>query len=270
MRSWLAPWGIASLSPSQLVQVRVSNYLFQATVELLAVAACCNAGGWLEHPAPSNWEPRSVPSWHFRPVRALAASPVAALTDFDQCEFGQSGKAPTQILSIRLDDLPQRLRDTPGRGRCSHPRGFHGPMLGWDPVLSRWRNAPRNLYPPQLCRQIAMSMLTHIRTSIAVDARDDLLDPEAVALLAFCVPASLIPAEAQEIAPDFARRAPRGQGSSISRIRRLLDPAPAAAAAAASLGDQAPLHPTEEQELQGTHSVAVELSQAASLYHHSI
>eukprot|EP00959_Pyramimonas_sp_CCMP1952_P074537 1557321-Pyramimonas_sp.AAC.1 len=80
------------------------------------------------------------------------AAPCSSFTTFDQCEFGQNGRAPTALLGIRLSELPTLLRDTPGGGYCSHGPKAHEAMVGWDSILKRWRTAPKKVYPPALCQ----------------------------------------------------------------------------------------------------------------------
>eukprot|EP00959_Pyramimonas_sp_CCMP1952_P131698 2753604-Pyramimonas_sp.AAC.1 len=91
----------------------------------MAISQGC---AWMEHPSPPSWEPRSVPSWSVMPLKALMAAPRSTFTTFDQCEFGQSGRAPTALLGIRLPELPTLLRDTPGGGYCSHGPRAHEAM----------------------------------------------------------------------------------------------------------------------------------------------
>ena len=60
------------------------------------------------------------------------SSPAATCTDFDQCEHGQTSRAPTRIVALRMDGLHTSLVSTPGRGRCSHGKGGHETLLGYD------------------------------------------------------------------------------------------------------------------------------------------
>ena len=77
------------------------------------------------------------------------------MTDFDQCEHGQSARAPTRILSLRMNTLHARLLETPGRGRCSHGRGAHEVLMGFDRTRDEWRTAKKKTYPPALCQVLA-------------------------------------------------------------------------------------------------------------------
>ena len=66
---------------------------------------------------------------------------AATVTDFDQCEYGQLSRAPTRVLALRMDTLRGRLKETPGNGRCSHERGAHEVLMGFDGKRDEWRAA---------------------------------------------------------------------------------------------------------------------------------
>ena len=107
---------------------------------------------------------RAVSSFNWAPLRAIAESPAATTTDFDQCEHGQSARAPTRILALRMPGLHQGLRDTPGKGKCSHGKGAHQVLRGFDAQANEWRTAKKKTYPPALCDVIARSTALAIHT----------------------------------------------------------------------------------------------------------
>ena len=251
LRSWQAPWGVTGLSSRQQLQVSVSNDLLQAMIELLAIMAVSQGCAWMEHPAPPSWEPRSVPSWSFLPLKGLAAAPCAEITTFDQCEFGQIGRAPTAILGIRLPDLPGLLHATPGGGYCSHGARAHTALVGWDSELKRWRTSPKKVYPPAMCHVLATAMLKSLLPSLlgqAPSLAGSLVDDsgEVQALMKFFVDSSRIGLGGPDLGPDFAgldQKPPRPP-SALTRVASLLNPG----------SDRIP---GEEEELEGTHSVAM-------------
>eukprot|EP00959_Pyramimonas_sp_CCMP1952_P461207 9481206-Pyramimonas_sp.AAC.2 len=65
---------------------------------------------WMEHPMPASWRRAAASSFFAPSSRAVMASPAATVTDFDQCEHGQSARAPTRILALRMCALHERLR----------------------------------------------------------------------------------------------------------------------------------------------------------------
>eukprot|EP00959_Pyramimonas_sp_CCMP1952_P460600 9480164-Pyramimonas_sp.AAC.1 len=81
---------------------------------------------------PAGWGQEAVSSFLRPPLRAITASPVASVTDFDQCERGQVARAPARILALRMGTLHERLLGMPGRRRCSHGRGAHEVLMGFD------------------------------------------------------------------------------------------------------------------------------------------
>eukprot|EP00959_Pyramimonas_sp_CCMP1952_P318530 6665058-Pyramimonas_sp.AAC.1 len=97
----------------------------------------------MEHPQPCGWRPQAVSSFSWHPLRALGSSPAVTTTDFDQCERGQSSRAPTRIPALRMPGLHAALLNTPGRGRCSHERGGHQTLLGFDRKSRAWRTAQK-------------------------------------------------------------------------------------------------------------------------------
>ena len=150
-------WGKPDLTKRQMDQVFVGNSLLSAVVALFAAHMAAGTSCWQEHPVPADWELRAVSSFNWAPLRAIAESPAATTTDFDQCEHGQSARAPTRILALRMPGLHQGLLDTPGKGRCSHGRGAHQVLRGFDEQAQEWRTAKKKTYTPPLCAVIARS-----------------------------------------------------------------------------------------------------------------
>ena len=105
----------------------------------------------------------------------------------------------------------------------------------------KWRAAPKNGYQDKPCHHLALAMLDIFRLSVAPGGCDDLEDTGVVSLSAIFVPSNQISNDAARYGPDFAAESV-AQGSSISRVRRLLEaesgPVPA---------PDEPSHPTEEQ-----------------------
>eukprot|EP00959_Pyramimonas_sp_CCMP1952_P437508 9160247-Pyramimonas_sp.AAC.1 len=102
----------------------------------------------MEHPQPRGWRLQAVSSFSWHPPRALESSPAVTTADFDQCERGQSSRAPTRILALRMPGLHTALLNTPGRGRCSHGRGGHRTLLGYDRKSRAQRTAQKKkTYP---------------------------------------------------------------------------------------------------------------------------
>eukprot|EP00959_Pyramimonas_sp_CCMP1952_P277987 5810975-Pyramimonas_sp.AAC.1 len=66
--------------------------------------------------------------------------PTAAIVCFDQCEFGQVGRAPTAISSMRVPKFHRLLRETPGGGFRSHGPRARPLFVGWNEVEKRWRS----------------------------------------------------------------------------------------------------------------------------------
>eukprot|EP00959_Pyramimonas_sp_CCMP1952_P015401 326357-Pyramimonas_sp.AAC.1 len=183
------------------------------------------------------------------PLKALMAAPCSSFTTFDQCEFGQIGRAPTAPLGIRLSELPTLLRDTPGGGYCSHGPKAHETMVGWDSNLKRWRTAPKKVYPPALCQVLASSMLKALLPSLL--GQSPVLgqaneEAEVQELHRFFVDSSNIALNAPFMGPDFAggTKPPRPP-SAFARISATLEE------------DGFARFPSEEEEIEGTHSVAM-------------
>ena len=91
-------------------------------------------------------------------IEADRGLPVSA--SFDQCEFG----APTvkgATIAGRLPGLMVTLQDR----RCSHPRGWHQPLLGKD-VDGNFRTAASMEYPPRLCEVMAQSFAQALRREL--------------------------------------------------------------------------------------------------------
>eukprot|EP00959_Pyramimonas_sp_CCMP1952_P029030 609025-Pyramimonas_sp.AAC.1 len=64
-------------------------------VELFAVHMEVGTACWMEHPQPCGRRLQAVSSFSWHPLRALESSPAVTTADFDQCEHGQSSRAPT-------------------------------------------------------------------------------------------------------------------------------------------------------------------------------
>ena len=56
-----------------------------------------------------------------------------------------------------MPGLHHGLLDTPGHGRCSHGRGAHQVLKGFDKQANEWRTAKKKTYTPPLCGVLARS-----------------------------------------------------------------------------------------------------------------
>ena len=79
-------------------QVHVGTSLLAALVALFGAHMQAGTACWQEHPVPADWEIRPVTSFTWAPLRAIAESPAATTTDFDQCEHGQTARAQDELL----------------------------------------------------------------------------------------------------------------------------------------------------------------------------
>ena len=171
-------WGVPWTTARQADQLRVGNRLLHAVATLLAEHIAAGTSAWMEHPQPAEWEMKAASSYLWEPLRAVQASPAASTSDIDQCEHGHTSRAPTRFVAVRLPELPQRLTDTPGRGKCFHGRNAHRTLLGWDPDLREWRTARKKTYPPELCRALGSAIISAI--ALVFGDSDDVL-PEDMA-----------------------------------------------------------------------------------------
>eukprot|EP00959_Pyramimonas_sp_CCMP1952_P033006 692504-Pyramimonas_sp.AAC.1 len=67
-----------------------------------------------------------------------------------------------------MGTLHDRLCQTPGRGRCSHGRGAHEVLMGFDRARKEWRMAKKKTYPPASCQVLAngiMDAVNHTHVS---------------------------------------------------------------------------------------------------------
>eukprot|EP00959_Pyramimonas_sp_CCMP1952_P213320 4463298-Pyramimonas_sp.AAC.1 len=118
-----------------------------------------------------------------------------------------------------MPGLHTALLNTPGRGRCSHGRGGHRALLGYDRKSRAWRTAQKKkTYPTELCRCIADCIATTISAMFddGSGSHDDELpcdmcDEEATRqeLLQFWVAWDPHAGTEESWAPDFAPRAQR-------------------------------------------------------------
>ena len=125
-------------------------------------------------------------------------------------------------------------------------------LVGWDNVLKRWRNSPKKVYPPAMCRVLATAMLKTLLPSLlgqsaSLSSTLDQDEHEVQALMRFFVGSSRIGLDGPELEPDFAglHAKPPRPPSALARISALLRPE----------GEEERV-PGEEEELEGTHSVA--------------
>eukprot|EP00959_Pyramimonas_sp_CCMP1952_P406133 8511514-Pyramimonas_sp.AAC.1 len=70
--------------------------------------------------------------------------------------------------------LSGRLLETPGRGRCSHGRGGHEVLMGFDRARDEWRTAKKKTHPPALRRALADG-ITDAINHMCVTCDDDTL-----------------------------------------------------------------------------------------------
>ena len=255
-------WGLLAITPRQMEQLRVGNELLGAMIELFAahltVGTCC----WMEHPMPAGWRQEAVSSFFCPPLRAIMAAPGASVTDFDQCEHGQSARAPTRILSLRMNTLHDRLLETPGRGRCSHGRGAHEVLMGFDRTRDEWRTAKKKTYPPALCQVLADGIadaINHMRVTCDADTLPlDMAEEDELrgSLRAFFVRWDPYLGTDESWAPDFAFGTARRARVDPER-HRFLPPEPAVPAAdeaglvfdpSATPREIGPVEAVEEQE----------------------
>ena len=152
LRSRSEPWGRLAVTERQWLQLQTGNELLWSTLWLFAELLRAGGAAIVEHPEPWRRPGSSVCIWMLRWVRALLAAPAVETVSFDQCEHGQFARKPTRLLALRLPSLGERMRATPGRGRCSH-RG-HAPLGGRD-EQGRFRTAPAKVYPQAMCRALA-------------------------------------------------------------------------------------------------------------------
>ena len=54
-----------------------------------------------------------------------------------------------------MNTLHELLANTPGKGRCSHGKGAHEVLRGYDAEAGEWRTAKKNTYSPALNGAIA-------------------------------------------------------------------------------------------------------------------
>ncbi len=214
LRDWARPWGLAGCTARQSQQLDIGNFLLMALLDLMLECALSGGAAWMEHPAPAVWEPGAVPSWATAPLECLRRAPGVAFTSFDQCEHGQSARAPTVILSAGMASLPGLLLATPGGGKCSHPRGTHRRLLGVD-ATGAFRTAAKKTYPPALCQCIAAGMRDSLLARAGLPPSSDAPDEAALAaadpeeaellrgLLAFHVTAVAVSGTGL-VGPDFA------------------------------------------------------------------
>ena len=201
---------------------------------------------WMEHPIPAHWEPRAPPSWDWRPLMALAASPAVSTIDIDQCQFqpsdrplGEFGQAPTRIMSLRLPSLPGLLQSRPNRGKCNHPRGAHRTLLGKD-ASAKFHTSDKKTYPSALCLCLAQAMYNDVILPFIQDPYDL---PEAAApnILAPLLRFSASLSSDFWVGPDFADPQAKPKrpkvDNELDRYRRLLAPS-----AAGRGGAEAPSH----------------------------
>ena len=185
----------------------------------------------MEHPQPCGWRLQAVTSFTCHPLRAIMSSPAATCTDFDQCEHGQTSRAPTRILALRMQGLHQSLLDTPGHGRCSHGRNGHETLLGYDSSKREWRTAKKKTYPPNLCKCIADAVVTVVQSmwdqAGSEALPEDMLESDSLrqSLMQFYVSWDPYQGEDESWAPDFVSRH-RGSKRTDAELDRFRPPCP--------------------------------------------
>ena len=161
-------WGIPDATPKQSRQLQIANLLLASLVMLFSAHLVTGTSAWMEHPIPAHWEPRAPPSWDWRPLLALAASPAVSPMDIDQCQFqppdrplSEFGQAPTRIMALRLPSLRGLFQARPNAAKCNHPRGSHRTLLGKNDA-AKFYTADKTTYPSALCHCLAQAMYKDI------------------------------------------------------------------------------------------------------------
>ena len=202
---------------------------------------------------------RAVSSFNWAPLRAVAESPAATTTDFDQCEHGQAARAPTRILALRMPDLHHGLTDTPGKGKWSHGRGAHQVLKGFDELAKEWRTAKKKTYTPALCAVLARSTAAAVHT-MWMSTQDSLpeemhdIEDQTEALRLFYVRWDPYLGHDESWAPDYVPQQQRKRKFDREASRfRLPEPAPGSSDHVVHDHDADPRPPgppeaTEEQE----------------------
>ena len=107
----------------------------------------------MEHPAEAEHRADVPSSWRLPILVRLMGMPGVLFHRIDQCQFGQSAKKPTGLLTVHVPSMRRKLREMPHRGRCTHRA--HASVLEGRASNGEWNTSRAKTYPSAMCRFLA-------------------------------------------------------------------------------------------------------------------
>lgn len=170
LRSLEDPWGRTGLSAAHAKQVNVANDLMFSALRIISLLIWQGGAGVMEHPpSPQQQQDKHIPSiWKTKQLKRMFALPCVERVDFKQSVHGQISVKPTTFMSIRLPTMRINARK-PHLNSEQIERYRKGirekesiredqAMIGFDQATKKWRTAPLKVYPPSLCKGIALTL----------------------------------------------------------------------------------------------------------------
>ena len=158
LRSATLPWGIDSLSASELRQLLQGSQLMLTNLRLDLTVASTGGGTGMEHPEtpedpsyPSIWRTEVHRQYHMQ-------FPVSTVLHIQQWQFGAETVKPT---TLRFLGLPYVARHFWKQRDVSYEKPTKM-LQGFDFNAKQFNTASAKEYPEHLCRALATSMLASL------------------------------------------------------------------------------------------------------------
>lgn len=163
LRSQQHPWGLLDLTREEQELVDSGNALLRAQVLLMYAALAYGFAALMEHPMDTQLRPHAPSPWQLPELRHLEAQEQVEGVLLDQCAAGAPRRRPTKLLAVRMPGVALRVRQLPGRGRCS-------PTLSHDHVAPRGGSAGGDwhaVYPRRMCEVIGEAVVDAVAVQLA-------------------------------------------------------------------------------------------------------
>eukprot|EP00435_Cladocopium_sp_Y103_P064471 s792_g26.t1 len=178
LRSSSWPLGFPWLRNHDQETVQTANFFIFQCLEAARRMYAKDRFFWCEHPedlGTTRAGDRPASIWQLQAVQELADLTSATTWGIHQCLYGAPTSKPTRLMS-NLPNCQDRESEWPTfddagfytgpLGKCPH--GSHPPLLGFNVELQKWNTADSAAYPADMCRAIALDVVSALPCCMAM------------------------------------------------------------------------------------------------------
>ena len=171
LRTLTAPWGKDGLTLKQYKQLHLANVLLGVALDFTMIMLGTGGFAMLEHPSAAAYKISAPSIWRLPFTQIIANSPAGKLVHFRQRVHGQISEKPTTLLTVRLQTLSRYIH----KPQCyieQQPKR----VLGGLSKQGTWETAAAKVYPPSMCRAIALAIKDSMDRKAGVYSTEHALD----------------------------------------------------------------------------------------------